>query len=95
MELSILALRVRALSVLRGLQKHPVISAYLDVFDAVGRDAAAFANAYGELCARIFACGAAGCHPIRRKFDVWQCHVCREQIRQTLGGCHPRRGGGI
>ena len=57
MELSILALRVRALSVLRGLQKHPVISAYLDVFDAVGRDAAAFANAYGELCARIFACG--------------------------------------
>ena len=57
MELSILSLRVRALSVLRGLQRHPFVSSYLAVFDALKTDDADFARAYGALCAQIFACG--------------------------------------
>ena len=57
MELSILSLRIRALSVLRNLQKHSLIAAYLAVFDALKTDADHFAAAYGALCAQIFACG--------------------------------------
>ena len=34
MDLSALALRLRALSVLRGLHRHPLVRAYLEAFDA-------------------------------------------------------------
>ena len=56
MELSALSLQLRGLSVLRGLQDHPLVHAYLDAFDALGQDAAAFASRYGALCAAQFAC---------------------------------------
>ena len=56
MELSALSLQVRGLSVLRGLQQHPLVHAYLDVFDALGQNADAFADRYGALCAAQFAC---------------------------------------
>ena len=56
MELSALSLQLRGLSVLRGLQNHPLVHAYLDAFDALGQDAAAFASRYGALCAAQFAC---------------------------------------
>ena len=56
MELSALSLRLRGLSVLRGLQQHPLVRAYLEVFDALGRTAEAFAAAYGALCQAQFAC---------------------------------------
>lgn len=59
MELSALSLRLRALSVLRGLQKHPLVHAYLDAFDALNQSAEAFAARYGALCAAQFACGDA------------------------------------
>ena len=59
MELSALSLRLRALSVLRGLQKHPLVHAYLDAFDALSQSAEAFAARYGALCAAQFACGDA------------------------------------
>ena len=59
MELSALSLRLRALSVLRGLQKHPLVHAYLDAFDALSQGAEAFAARYGALCAAQFACGDA------------------------------------
>ena len=52
MELSALSLRLRALSVLRGLQRHPFVSSYLAVFDALKTDDADFARAYGALCAQ-------------------------------------------
>lgn len=61
MELSALSLRLRALSVLRGLQKHPLVHAYLDAFDALSQSAEAFAARYGALCAAQFACGDASC----------------------------------
>ena len=56
MELSALSLQVRGLSVLRGLQQHPLVHAYLDVFDELGQNADAFADRYGALCAAQFAC---------------------------------------
>ena len=56
MELSALSLQLRGLSVLRGLQQHPLVRAYLEVFDALGRTAEAFAAAYGALCQAQFAC---------------------------------------
>ena len=56
MELSALSLRLRGLSVLRGLQQHPLVRAYLEVFDALGRTAEEFAAAYGALCQAQFAC---------------------------------------
>lgn len=56
MELSALSLQVRGLSVLRGLQQHPLVHAYLDVFDALGQNADTFADRYGALCAAQFAC---------------------------------------
>lgn len=59
MELSALSLRLRALSVLRGLQKHPLVHAYLDAFDALSQSDEAFAARYGALCAAQFACGDA------------------------------------
>lgn len=59
MELSALSLRLRALSVLRGLQKHPLVHAYLDAFDALSQSAEAFAARYGALCAAQFAYGDA------------------------------------
>lgn len=59
MELSALSLRLRALSVLRWLQKHPLVHAYLDAFDALSQSAEAFAARYGALCAAQFACGDA------------------------------------
>lgn len=57
MELSALSLRLRALSVLRGLHRHPLVRAYLDVFDALEQGAEPFAGCYGALCAAQFACG--------------------------------------
>ena len=57
MDLSALALRLRALSVLRGLHRHPLVRAYLEAFDALDQGAAQFANRYGALCAARFACG--------------------------------------
>lgn len=57
MELSALSLRLRALSVLRGLHRHPLVHAYLDVFDALEQGAEPFAGCYGALCAAQFACG--------------------------------------
>lgn len=56
MELSALSLQLRGLSVLRGLQQHPLVRAYLEVFDALGRTAEEFAAAYGALCQAQFAC---------------------------------------
>ena len=57
MDLSALALRLRALSVLRGLHRHPLVRAYLEAFDALDQGAAQFADRYGALCAARFACG--------------------------------------
>ena len=57
MQISTLALRIRALSVLRGLQKHPLVAAYRTALDALHANAAAFADAYGALCAAVYACG--------------------------------------
>ena len=51
MDLSALALRLRALSVLRGLHRHPLVRAYLEAFDALDQGAAQFADRYGALCA--------------------------------------------
>lgn len=54
MDLSALALRLRALSVLRGLHRHPLVRAYLEAFDALDQGAAQFADRYGALCAARF-----------------------------------------
>ncbi|MDO5141968.1 MAG: ATP-binding protein [Eubacteriales bacterium] len=56
MELTELSLHLRGLSVLRGLHRHPLVSAYLSALDALRADSAAFADAYGALCAQMFAC---------------------------------------
>ncbi|MDY3710973.1 MAG: ATP-binding protein [Agathobaculum sp.] len=56
MELTALSLRARALSVLRGLQKHPLVTRYMDTLDALERDAARFADCYGALCQTLLAC---------------------------------------
>ena len=66
MELSALSLRLRALSVLRGLQRHPLVGAYLDAFDALEQGPAPFAGCYGALCAAQFACG----DPARAMLDA-------------------------
>lgn len=60
MDLSALRLRAHALSILRGLGTHPLVSAYLGVLDALGQDETAFADRYGMLCAALFTCGDAG-----------------------------------
>ena len=59
MELSTLSLHVHALSVLRGLHRHPLVHAYADTLDALDRSPAAFADCYGALCEALFACGGA------------------------------------
>ena len=66
MELSVLSLCLRALSVLRGLQRHPLVGAYLDTFDALEQGPAPFAGCYGALCAAQFACG----DPARAMLDA-------------------------
>ena len=57
MELSALSLRLRALSVLRGLLSHPLVRAYGDTLTALDGTAADFADRYGALCATRFSCG--------------------------------------
>ena len=57
MELSALSLRLRALSVLRGLLPHPLVRAYSDALTALDGTAADFADRYGALCATRFSCG--------------------------------------
>ena len=57
MELSALSLRLRALSVLRGLLTHPLVRAYRDTLIALDHSAAAFADRYGALCAARFSHG--------------------------------------
>lgn len=57
MELSALSLRLRALSVLRGLLSHPLVRAYGDTLIALDGTAADFADRYGALCATRFSCG--------------------------------------
>ena len=57
MELSALSLRLRALSVLRGLLPHPLMRAYGDTLTALDGTAANFADRYGALCATRFSCG--------------------------------------
>ena len=59
MELSDLSLRLRALSALRGLQKTPLVRAVMHTLDSLTQDSAAFADAYGALCAAHYACGDA------------------------------------
>ena len=54
MELSALSLRLRALSVLRGLLSHPLVRAYGDTLTALDGTAADFADRYGALCATLF-----------------------------------------
>lgn len=49
MELSALSLRLRALSVLRGLLSHPLVRAYGDTLTALDGTAADFADRYGAL----------------------------------------------
>lgn len=56
MELFALSLRLRALSVLRGLQTNPLIRAYGDTLDALRDSAPAFADRYGALCAEVLRC---------------------------------------
>ena len=57
MELSALSLRLRALSVLRGLLSPPRVRAYGDTLTALDGTAADFADRYGALCATRFSCG--------------------------------------
>ena len=57
MELSALSLRLRALSVLRGLLSNPLVRAYGDTLTALDGTAADFADRYGALCATRFSCG--------------------------------------
>ena len=57
MQLSDLSLRLRALSVLRGVLKLPLVHAYAETLSALGGSAADFADRYGALCAERFACG--------------------------------------
>nr|WP_300186009.1 ATP-binding protein [uncultured Agathobaculum sp.] len=59
MELSDLSLRLRALSALRGLQKTPLVRAVMHTLDSLTQDSAAFADAYGALCAAHYASGDA------------------------------------
>ena len=59
MELSALSLRLRALSALRGLQKTPLVRAVMHTLDSLTQDSAAFADAYGALCAAHYASGDA------------------------------------
>ena len=60
MELSALSLRLRALSVLRGLLPHPLMRAYGDTLTALDGTAADFADRYGggesmlQLAQRIY-----------------------------------------
>ena len=60
MELSALSLRLRALSVLRGLLSHPLVRAYGDTLTALDGTAADFADRYGggesmlQLAQRIY-----------------------------------------
>lgn len=56
MELSDLSLRLHALSVLRGLHEHPLVSAYASALEALGQTPSLFADRYGALCAALFAC---------------------------------------
>lgn len=56
MELSSLAVRLHALSVLRGMQAHPLIQACMDTLDALQTDVNRFADCYGSLCRQLFAC---------------------------------------
>lgn len=57
MQLFDLSLRLRALSVLRGVLKLPLVHAYAETLSALGGSAADFADRYGALCAERFACG--------------------------------------
>ena len=57
MQLSDLSLRLRALSVLRGVLKLPLVHAYAETLSALGGSAANFADRYGALCATRFSCG--------------------------------------
>lgn len=57
MELFALSLRLRALSVLRGLLPHPLVRAYSDALTALDGTAADFADRYGALCATRFSYG--------------------------------------
>ncbi|MGI6180476.1 MAG: ATP-binding protein [Agathobaculum sp.] len=66
MELSTLSLRVRALSVLRGLLSNPLVAAYAGALQALSLDPASFADRYGTLCATLFACG----NPSRTVLDA-------------------------
>ena len=66
MELSALSLRLRALSVLRGLLSHPLVRAYGDTLTALDGTAADFADRYGALCATRFSCGDIAVSPTSR-----------------------------
>jgi len=57
MDLSVLSLRLHALSVLRRLQTHPLLNAYMDTLDALSVSATRFADCYGVLCEMQFAYG--------------------------------------
>ena len=57
MQLFDLSLRLRALSVLRGVLKLPLVHAYAETLSALGGSAADFADRYGALCAERFTCG--------------------------------------
>lgn len=57
MQLFDLSLRLRALSVLRGVLKLPLVHAYAETLSALGGSAADFADRYGALCAERFVCG--------------------------------------
>ena len=67
MELSALSLRLRALSVLRGLLSHPLVRAYGDTLTALDGTAADFADRYGALCTlllRRYRAGSARCRAL-------------------------------
>lgn len=59
MEFSVLSLRLRALSALRGLLTHPLVKTCMDTLDALGLDADHFAECYGAFCVQHYACGDA------------------------------------
>ena len=83
MELSALSLQVRGLSVLRGLQQHPLVHAYLDVFDALGQNADAFADRYGALCAAQFACPRLPCWTPPRMISRRSAPCSRWTVRRS------------
>ena len=61
MELSALSLRLRALSVLRGLLSHPLVRAYGDTLTALDGTAADFAD---RLLLRRYRAGSARCRTL-------------------------------